>query len=159
MVLGAPRSGTTWAAAWLDCIHDPLWDHYYEDLDTEVFGGVSCTALAMFPEWVNRHPAPKVILHRPLAEIDISLRTQGLPTITPHIVNNLNKIKGLHVNWKDLFSNPEPIWKHLKESAFDAQRHALLKDVNIQDNWKARQKTSSPEVRRKFAKRGILLPA
>ena len=38
MVLSAPRSASTWAANWLTtektlCLHDPVLEHYPEDLD------------------------------------------------------------------------------------------------------------------------------
>jgi hypothetical protein len=32
----------------------------------------------------------------------------------------------------DLWDNPEPIWSHLIGTPFDAERHALLKELNVQ---------------------------
>jgi hypothetical protein len=155
MVLGSPRCGTAWAAEWLGAVHDPLWDWFYTDLDA-LNSGISCTGLAMFYEWVNRHACPKVVLHRPSIEVEASLRLMGLPMCPPELFHGLDEVKGLHVPWTDLWANPEPIWKHLIGEGFDAQRHAELRGVNVQCDWKSRIRRANPEVRRRFAAHGIM---
>lgn len=85
MVIGLPRSGTAWAANWLTtdttfCLHDPLAKYHHTELDGLVSDkrlGVACTGLWTQPEWLNAHPAKKVILHRPLEEINRSLKAIG----------------------------------------------------------------------------------
>lgn len=143
MLIAAPRSGTTWAANWLTtdttlCLHDPLWTRHYTELDAIQSSkrlGVSCTGLYLFPEWVNRHPARKVILHRPLPEINASLEEIGLPAVTPESHASLDLIDGLHFNWRDLFDAPRKIYEYLTGLPFDEERHALLLDIEMQPNF------------------------
>lgn len=140
MVLAAPRSGTSWAAAWLTtdnvlCVHEPLTRLVKERLDelksvkTKKIG-VACTALALWPAWVNSHPARKVILHRDPEEVRASMARLGIDG--DYDFESLQEIKGLHLQWTELFSAPELItsWLGLP---FDAERHAELKRMNIQD--------------------------
>lgn len=143
MVIGPPRSGTTWAANWLTtertlCLHDPLWTMHYTEIDnypTSRRLGVSCTGLLMFPEWLNRHPARKLVLHRPLEEVNASLDEIGLDLITDAIIGNLDRIEGMHVFWMDLFNTPEKIHQYLLGEPHDIERHQLLKQMEIQPNF------------------------
>jgi hypothetical protein len=155
MVIGAPRSGTAWAAEWLGAVHDPLWDRFYLDLD-ELSGGISCTGLGMFPWWVNQHPARKVILHREPRDVNASLNRLNCGSCPPEVFEGLAKIEGMHVPWTDLWDKPQPIWEHLIGFGFDERRHTLLKTVNIQtDDWKWRK---TPErVRRRYAQIGVIV--
>jgi hypothetical protein len=145
MLLAAPRSGTTWAANWLTtnktlCLHDPLWTHHYSDLDkieSTKYLGLSCTGLWMWPEWVNAHPARKIILHRPLEEINASLSELGLAPMPADTEERLNKIEGFHLPYTDLFTDPRDIYEYLLGLPFDEERHASLKLMNIQPNFSA----------------------
>ena len=142
MVLGASRSGTTWAANWLTtdttlCLHDPLWQHHYKQLDMIAVGagkslGVSCTGLINFSGWVNKHPARKVILHRPKEEIAASLCAMGLPD--PDDTHLLPQIRGLHVDYTDLFDpvKAKYLYEFLMQRPFDSERHAQLVAMHIQ---------------------------
>lgn len=142
MVLGAPRSGTAWAANWLTtdktlCLHDPLFQRHYTDLDsihTSKRLGIACTGSALFPDWVLQHPAPKVILHRDFDQIERSLATVGLPGLPPiWRTGVLDRIDGLHVQWEELFERPASIWSHLlPDIPFDAERHAMLRELEVQ---------------------------
>lgn len=38
----------------------------------------------------------------------------------------------MHVDWRDLWESPEPIWEHLIGTPFDAERHKLLRELNVQ---------------------------
>lgn len=142
MLLAAPRSGTTWASNWLTtdetlCLHDPLWTYHYSDLDhikTDKILGISCTGLYKFPEFINKHPARKVILHRNEEEINASLKEIGLPPIS-NVEDDLNQISGFHVNWKWIFDEPKEIYEYLTGLKFDAERHALLKEIEMQPNF------------------------
>lgn len=157
MVIGPPRSGTAWASVWLDAYHDPLWDVYYEDLDSDLAGlGICCTGLGLFADFVNRHPAPKLILHRDQAEVNASLAVLGLPAVDPRLFPNLAQIDGLHVHWTELFTNGPKIWRHLKTTEFDHWRHKQLKMLRITTDWQARRDAQSPVVRKKYADHGIL---
>ena len=142
MIIACPRSGTTWATNWLNtektrCYHDPLNYTHYRDLDslpTKKILGIADTTLPWFPDWLNEHPARKVILDRNLDEINESLaRECGMPPIAPEMIRRLHRIEGLHVNWTELFINPEPIWKHLVDMPFDKERHETLVKMNVQN--------------------------
>ena len=143
MLLASPRSGTTWAANWLTtdktlCLHDPLWTHHYSELDgieSDKRLGLSCTGLYLFPEFVNNHPARKVILHRDLSAINASLDAIGFPMITQQQHKMLDQIDGLHFDYKDIFSKPMAIYEYLTGLPFDTERHAFLLDIEMQPKF------------------------
>ena len=143
MVLAAPRSGTTWCSNWLTtdttiCLHDPLFTRHYTELDetpTRKALGVACTGLALFPEWVNAHPARKIVLHRDINEINESLEAIGLSEISVDFILKLESIDAIHLPWTDLFEKPKFIYETLLELPFDAERHALLKEIEMQPNF------------------------
>jgi hypothetical protein len=145
MLLAPPRSGTTWAANWLTtdttlCLHDPLYTKHYTELDSLKTGktlGISCTGLAYFPEWVNKHPAKKIVLHRDINEVEESLEKIGLLMALPDVnyIINLESIDAIHLPWTDLFDNPKFIYETLLERPFDAERHLLLKEITMQPNF------------------------
>lgn len=136
MVIGSPRSGTTWAANWLTtdttiCLHDPLANSHYSEWDaiqSKKTLGISDTGISLFHEWLNRHPARKVILHRENTEIAASL---GIPEFL-HATHCLDKVNGMHVHWRDMFDNPQPIYELLLQKPFDQERHTELKNINMQ---------------------------
>lgn len=141
MVLGLPRSGTTWAANWLTtdttlCLHDPIATTHYRDLDSirsHSMLGISCTGTCMFVDWVNNHPARKVILHRDITEIRKSLELIGLNDFQCD-ESVLNRINGRHHHWEELFDNPQSMYEFLLEKPFNKERHNRLVDMNIQPN-------------------------
>lgn len=143
MVIALPRSGTTWASNWLTtddtlCLHDPLWDRHYSELDDIVSKkrlGVSCTGLMLFPEWLNAHPARKVILHRDVVEVNASLHAIGMPTLEHDAENKLWRIAGRHVAWDALFNHPREIYEYLLQKEFDDERHAELCKIAMQPNF------------------------
>jgi len=147
MVIGLPRSGTTWAANWLctertHCVHDPLYRLHYSEWDKSVLPGkqvgVSCTGIWQWPEWLNAHPAKKVILHRDLAEVNASLDAIGFPACDDSGPAKLAKINGLHLPHEALFdaSLAAVIHSHLiGDGSFDAERHAELCLIEMQPNF------------------------
>ena len=143
MLISAPRCGSSWASNWLTtdatlCLHDPLYTRHYEDLDSIISGktlGIACTGIAHFHKWANQHSSRKVVLHRPLDEINLSLDAIGLPPIDVSYLDNLHRIEALHADWTDLFDRPKPIYEHLTGLPFDAERHALLKEIEMQPNF------------------------
>lgn len=146
MVLSAPRSASTWCSNWLTtdktlCLHEPLFTRHYTELDgiqTTKRLGVSCTGLAYFPEWVNAHPARKIVLHRDINEINESLDAIGLPEISVDYIRKLESIDAIHLPYTDLLENPKFIYETLLELPFDEgciERHALLKEIEMQPNF------------------------
>jgi hypothetical protein len=143
MIIGAPRSGTTWASNWLTterslCLHDPLFRWPYNELDAVQSSrmlGIACTGVALFPEWVNEHPARKVVLRRDLKEIDASLVRIGMTPISNQWRGVLDQIVGIHVDWRQLFEKPKSIYEYLLDMPFDEERHAALREINMQPDF------------------------
>jgi len=142
MVLGAPRSGTTWAANWLrqegeHVLHDPFMDFERSPASLDAAGvGISCTSSAIqYPDWLATHPAPKVLLHRATISINASLAGLGLPPIDGAVWDlALARIPGLHVRWDDLFTGKSAykIFTHLTGREMSFTKHATLRDMNVQ---------------------------
>lgn len=136
MIIAAPRSGTTWAANWLTtdstlCLHDPLAYRHHTEWDLMASGkmmGVSDTGVSVFHQWLNAHPARKVILHRDRGEIAKSL---GIPEFldTPDDLPNVN---GMHVHYTELFDAPKKIYEFLLQREFDQGRHEELRKIRMQ---------------------------
>lgn len=150
MIIALPRSGTTWAANWLNtgntyCTHDPLWTTHYDLLDRAIparasgrIAGVSCTGLWQWAAWVNRHPARKLVLHRPRAAVDRSLLALGLPQLPREAEALLEGIHGRHVDHSDLFDlgRAEALWDFLTAGLpFDVARHAQLREMRIEPKF------------------------
>ena len=144
MLIAAPRSGTTWAANWLTtdttlCLHDPLIKWTRDELMALEAPnrrlGIACTGIALFPEWVNAHPARKVILHRPLEEIDESLLQIGMTPVSKHWDGVLERIHGMHLDWQEMFVRPQAIYEYLLDLPFDPERWALLREFNVQPHF------------------------
>lgn len=149
MIIGLPRSGTTWASNLFCtdktlCFHDPLYKSHYSDWDAELKStlvtGVSCTGIWQWTDWLNKHPARKVILHRDNLEIRKSMLKIGLPEINVEEgLLKLDKIMGLHVPHTDLFNEQEclKIWRYLLHDKipFNAERHKQLLDIEMQPKF------------------------
>lgn len=164
MVIALPRSATTWAANWLTtdqiyCAHDPLGTvHYSEwDTDTVLFPrgqgmklGVACTTIWNWPEWVNDHPARKVILHRDFAEIQASLERTGLPQMPPEAGQALDKLEGEHIPYTDLFdpAAAENLWTFLTGMPFNGARHKTLVEMSVEQKFD--RLTIDPEVTKRL---------
>lgn len=140
MIIAAPRSASAWASVWLTtdttlCIHEPLTRWRQEQLDgipSIKALGVACTALARFPDFVNAHPARKVILHRSEREVRASMASLGIAG--DYDFRALDRINGNHCDWRELFTDPEPIYTYLLGKPFDAERHHELVGMNMQND-------------------------
>lgn len=145
MILGLPRSGTTWAANFFTteraiCLHDPLYTRHYSELDALKFGekkvGVSCTGLFRFPAWVRQHRAKKIILRRPLAEVNDSLAAIGMPPCSEEDFLDLASMPGEHYPFSDLF---KPFYARRMCGdlglPFDEDRHAELVQIEMQPKF------------------------
>lgn len=145
MIIGLPRSGTTWAANFFTterslCLHDPLYTRHYSDLDfirsEREKVGVSCTGLWRFPSFVNAHKARKIILRRNLDEVNASLSAIGLPGCTEDDLFQLANIDGEHYAFSDLFVPfyAERMCDYLG-LPWDAERHAELVQIEMQPKF------------------------
>lgn len=142
MVLSAPRSSSTWVANWLTtdttlCLHDPVLEHRVEELDrlqSDRRLGLSCTALALVPDWVNNHPARKVIVHRPLSEVNLSLANLHMAPLDPVWQKALDKIEGLHVRHRELFdqASAAAIYEYLLQRPLDEIRYNHLVGMQVE---------------------------
>jgi hypothetical protein len=143
MVIGYPRSATTWLSNLLTtdttiCLHDPLYKYHYSELDeikSNKIIGVSCTGLWNFPEYLKSHTARKVIIHRDIREVNESLNAIGLPSLPIDNLNNLDEIDGIHVDYEEALENPKYIYEYLTGKDFDEERFSVLKEINMQPNF------------------------
>ena len=165
MIVGLPRSGTTWAANFLTeggimCFHDPLYSVHYADWDSELPTrapegarvGVSCTGVWRWADWLNAHPARKVVLHRDLGEVQQSMSEIGLPPLEDGAEAALASVLGLHVPFTDLFDEAGCflIWHHLfgNDVSFPLHRHRELVNVEMQPKFSGL--TINPGVTRRL---------
>jgi hypothetical protein len=148
MVLGGPRSATTWAANWLTtdttvCLHDPLLEYKIEYLQRMSFDGkkfgISCTSSTLYPDWVNKQKCPKVVLTRDVHEINNSLRELGLVELIPakHMARLAAIKDALFVPYEWLFhpSKAAFIAQHLGVP-FDITRHDVLMQMRVEPMWR-----------------------
>lgn len=149
MVLGGPRSATTWAANWLTtdtsiCLHDPLLEYTPSTLHRMTFPGgrrfgISCTASTLYPDWVNMQQCPKVVLTRDVNEINVSLRNLGMVELIParHHARLAAIKKAMFVPYEWIFvpTAAEIISKHLGVP-WDPARHDLLKQMRVEPMWR-----------------------
>lgn len=155
IVLGLPRSGTTWLANWLTtdrtlCLHDPfqralpeVWDAGGKRL------GVSCTGAYLLPGWLESQSCPVAIVERDPVECDASLARMGLGSTWP-LRAAFRRAKGRRFQniWDE--ANARELWEYLLPGIpFDAARYRLLRGFNVQpQDW-----TPDMEVMREAVKR------
>ena len=142
IIVSLPRSGTTWCAEWTTtehsiCWHDATGYMLPSELETrqssKKYRGISCTGAWMWKDWFESHPANKLILERDYNEINASLIELGMNPLGDTEFSAFEALKGPRIHFTELFTNPEPIWKHLLPGLpFDAERHAELVKMNIQ---------------------------
>lgn len=159
MIIGAPRSGTAWAANWLStdttvCLHDPLWRWHYQDWDAIPVAkgmtmGVACTGILYWPGFLHEHPARKVILHRPIGEVNASLARLGIEPIAD-LESRLCLVGGMHMPWHALFepNAARRIYEFLLQKRFDPRRHEELVRLNVQA--RLQRIHADPEVARRL---------
>lgn len=143
IVLGLPRSGTSWIANWLTtdrtlCLHDPfaqgLPKHWPRD---ERRRGISCTLAYMLDGWLDRFDCPVAVIERPESERHASLSRAGM---TPHreraaIDRAFAQVRGRRFAFADLWNEVRAaeLWAHLLPGlAFDALRYRQLVRVQVQ---------------------------
>jgi len=149
MVIGLPRSLTTWAANWLThdgevCVHDPLYFKHYSEWD-QTYDAVSCTGIYDWPEFIVGLKCPVLVLHRPIGHIKASLKKfdqrNGGDWLAWDADQKLLDIRGpniRHCRAYDLLA-PAPasqMWRFLEmPSQFDVVRHDQLRRMRIEPNY------------------------
>lgn len=148
MVLGGPRSATTWAANWLTtdttiCLHDPLLEYTLAQLGQISFPGkrlgIACTASLMYPQWVNASKAKKIILYRSVPELNASLRNLGLVELDE--MRHLARIQAINgatlLPYEQLFQpKSAAVIADYLGVPFDPARHDLLRQMRIEPFWR-----------------------
>lgn len=164
MITGLPRSGTTWAANLFTtdavlCHHDPLYHTHYSEWDEKfkspVPVGVSCTGIWRWGDWLNAHPARKLILERDIESIYTSMAEIGMDVSIGELQENeqaLRQVIGLHVPHSDLFDPKKcrDLWDYLMNGRvpFNPTRHKLLVDIEMQPKFSGL--SVGPEVTRRL---------
>jgi hypothetical protein len=142
MVLGLPRSGTAWLANLLTtddslCLHESLMCHSMADLDAIPhygFLGIAETA-GLFIDEVRLHPCKKLIVERPLNEINKSLRTLGLPEFNVEYKHIFKETVGYKIQFSDLFKfeHMRDAYGYLLGKELSKDRHHLLCNMEVQN--------------------------
>lgn len=154
MILGGPRSATSWMSNWLTtdktyCFHDPLTEYKIPRLEQVTIPGrrlgISCTCSYLYPNWVLNHKARKILLYRPIEEINRAHDAIGLQRIDPEVHNRLFGAladAGIPVwDWQAPFQLKlaVDIWRHLlPDIPFDPYRWNLLVGLNCQPQFNRR---------------------
>ncbi len=152
IVVALPRSGTAWLANLLTtettvCMHESFLQFSLQELDAmPETVGIAETSAAFFPEAINQHPAKKLIVTRPIEEINASADRLGLSQLTSHAESLLNQIDGYTIAYQDLFDYDKmnDAYKFLFDKQLNAMRHALLCNFHIEN------KTAISQVRSMF---------
>jgi len=139
-----PRSGTTWASAWLMdgnalCYHDPLGSGFtieqLEEHDPGCLWGIACTSVFTFPQWMARQNCPVVLLDRPIDQINKSLVEElKLPPLNDAMLPTFQSLKFPRISWNALWTpeGAKEIWEFLRpDTPFNVQRWHLLQQLRI----------------------------
>jgi hypothetical protein len=143
LVLGLPRSGTTWLANWLTsagalCLHDPFARLLPEDVEAQRPDGqrlgVSCTGAFMLPSWIAQQDCPTAIIERDPAACDRSLSKIRLPAAS-YLRPALDATAGRRWAFADLWDEDRAaeLWAFLRPDApFDSPRYRLLRAMRVE---------------------------
>lgn len=140
IVLGLPRSGTTWLANWLTtdsslCLHDPFAIGLPESWPCdERRRGISCTGAALMPHWLAGYHCPIAVIERDPKACDRSLAQLGLPD-TATYAHALRAAPGRRFAFSNLWSEEcaAELWAYLLPGMpFDALRYRLLRAMRVQ---------------------------
>jgi len=148
MVLGGPRSGTTWLANLLTtdttlCMHDPLLEYTVPHLDTleipNMRIGIADTSALLYPDWVASHRSKKVLIWRDPEQFNTSLRALRLPEVKA--IDHARRINAVPksvpvVVFDSLFN-----WRVVRDLCahldvpFNRWRFEELKKMNVQPHF------------------------
>jgi hypothetical protein len=59
----------------------------------------------------------------------------GLPALDDDAEKRLDSIKGVHLDWRDVFDAPKRMYEYLLERPFDEERHAALIGIEMQPQF------------------------
>lgn len=143
MVLGLPRSGTAWLANLLTtddtfCWHEALWSASLKKLDYLPYQGrfgISETSGFAHLEQLNAHPSRKIIIDRPLDEINKSLIALDLPTMRDEEADLHSKLEGYRIKFSDIFDydRMSMAYNYVLSKKLNVYRFNMLVDMNIQN--------------------------
>lgn len=140
IVLGLPRSGTTWLANWLTtdttlCLHDPFAVGMPESWPADHRArGISCTGAFLMPHWLAEYRCPIAVIEREPASCDRSLAQLGLPPTSP-LRELLDRVPGRRFAFDALWAEDtaRALWTFLlPDRPFDALRYRLLRSMQVQ---------------------------
>lgn len=140
IVLGLPRSGTTWLANWLTtesslCLHDPFAEGLPDSwpIDTRR-RGISCTGSALMPRWLAQYTCPVAVIERDTADCDRSLAQLGLPD-TGLVEGPFSRAPGRRFAFEALWDEASArlLWEYLLPAQpFDVLRYRLLRAMRVE---------------------------
>lgn len=140
IVVGLPRSGTTWIANWLTtdrslCLHDPFALGMPEAWPRDGrLRGISCTAGALMQKWLSGYNCPIAVIDRSPVDCDQSLAKLGLPDTSVY-AHRLLKTQGRRFAFDALWNEgaASELWSFLLPSIpFDRLRYRLLHNMQVQ---------------------------
>jgi hypothetical protein len=140
IVLGLPRSATTWLSVWLTtdrslCLHDPFASALPEDWprDSRRFG-ISCTGAYLFPRWLEQQQCPVAVIERDASACDQSLERMGLSG-TGNLHEFLLSVDGRRFHFSGIWNEEkaQKLWAFLlPDIPFDSIRYRQMRDIQIQ---------------------------
>lgn len=143
MVLALPRSGTAWVSNLLTtdtslCIHEAFMDHSINDLDNLAYDGmlgIAETSAFTKVDEINQHSAKKLVIERPLNEVNESIAKLGFKAMPSYSADLMIQLKGYRIAYKDLFNYEimAEAYYYLLRKELNQERHKMLCQMNIQN--------------------------
>lgn len=140
LVIGLPRSSTTWIANWLTtdrslCLHDPFAFGLPEQWprDARRFG-ISCTGAYLFPKWMAALKCPIAVIERNPDDCDASLARMAWGDVSG-CVEPFMAAPGQRFRWSALWDEDKAreLWDFLMPGlAFDSIRYRMLTEIQVQ---------------------------
>jgi hypothetical protein len=140
VVVGLPRSGTTWIANLLTteetlCLPDPFASGLPESWETDGrITGVSCTGAHMFPNWLRSQNCQVAAIVRPQSECEKSAASIGLDWHNA-VERAFPPVDALRVDYSDIWveESAAELWRYLLPSIpFDRLRYRQLRRMQVQ---------------------------
>lgn len=134
-IIALPRSGTAWASVFLgDCEHDPLAYTSLEELSKRDGGGISCTAMWLYPEFVYTNIKRWVILENDPLMVNKWGMENGFQPLSEEALHIFSNLRGPRIHYSSLFhkETAKDIFEYLRpDMKFDEKRFELLSRLNI----------------------------
>lgn len=140
IVLGLPRSGTTWLANLLTtqqslCLHDPFATRLPEQITGDGRRlGVSCTGMYLMSELLAQQHCPVAVIDRPVEACQASVEKLGLGSIGP-LKPALDRVKARRFAFDDLWDEYQArrLWIYLMPGIpWDGHRYRLLREMRVE---------------------------